>query len=152
MKIQTILLFSLLAVFFFACKKKKTISQAETDENIINKYISDNKLNGLATGSGLHYVIASQGASVQPTASSTVTVKYDGFLIDGTLFDQSTGTGATFALTNVIKGWQEGILLFKKGGKGTLLIPSALGYGDQSTGKIPANSVLVFNIELVNVQ
>ena len=134
------------------CKKKKTVSQAETDENTINKYISDNKLNAQASGSGLHYVIASQGTGVQPNSGSVVTVKYDGFLIDGSLFDQSSSLGASFPLSSVIKGWQEGIPFFKKGGKGTLLIPSALGYGSQATGKIPANSVLIFNIELLDVK
>jgi len=152
MKIQTYILLFLLACFFFGCKKRKTINQAEADENIINKYISDNNLNAQASGSGLHYVITSPGTGLQPNANSTVTVKYDGILINGTVFDQSSATGLSFPLSSVIKGWQEGIPLFKKGGKGTLLIPSALGYGDQATGKIPANSVLIFNLELLDVK
>lgn len=137
---------------FFGCKKQNTLSQAQQDENTINKYISDNHLNATATGSGLHYVISTQGTGIQPNANSTVTVQYDGLLIDGSIFDQSTAAGATFPLTGVIKGWQEGIPLFKKGGKGILLIPSALGYGSQAVGKIPANSVLIFNIQLLDVK
>jgi len=54
-------------------------------------------------------------------------------------------------LTNVIQGWQEGIPLFSEGGSGILLIPSALGYGNQSIGNIPANSVLIFEVTLINV-
>lgn len=104
MKIQTHLLLLLLTCCFLSCKKKTTLTQAQTDENIITKYISDNKLTAIATGSGLHYVIATQGTGIQPNANSTVTVQYDGFLIDGTLFDQSLPTGATFPLTSVIKG------------------------------------------------
>ena len=151
MKIQTYILLFLLICFFFSCNKKKVLNQAEADENIINKYISDNKLNATATGSGLHYVITTQGTGIQPVATSTVTVKYDGFIIDGTLFDQSS-TGVSLPLTSVIKGWQEGLPYFKKGAVGTLLIPSALGYGTQATGKIPANSVLIFNIGLLDVK
>jgi FKBP-type peptidyl-prolyl cis-trans isomerase FkpA len=149
---KTYILFALLVAFFVSCKKKNSLSQAETDENTIKKYIADNNLNAQKTSSGLYYVISSPGSGLQPIASSIVTVKYDGFLIDGSVFDQSTATGASFPLSNVIKGWQEGIPLFKKGGKGVLLIPSALGYGEQATGKIPANSVLIFNIELLDVK
>ncbi|MEI6409778.1 MAG: FKBP-type peptidyl-prolyl cis-trans isomerase [Bacteroidota bacterium] len=59
---------------------------------------------------------------------------------------------ATFPLSSLIKGWQEGIPLLKKGGKGTFFIPSALGYGSQDQGAIPANSVLIFEITLVDYQ
>jgi FKBP-type peptidyl-prolyl cis-trans isomerase FkpA len=152
MKIQTYLLFFLLTCSFFSCKKQKTVDQAQLDQDRINKYIADNNLNAQSTASGLHYVILSQGSGIQAIASSTVTVKYDGFLLDGSLFDQSTAAGATFPLSSVIRGWQEGIPFFKKGGKGTLLIPSALGYGNQTLSKIPANSVLIFNIELLDVK
>ena len=135
-----------------SCKKNKKVSQTEVDEDIITKYIANNNLDAKATGSGLYYVISVAGSGAQPNASSNVTVKYKGTLTDGTVFDQSTSAGATFNLSGVIKGWQEGIPLFKKGGKGILLIPSALGYGDQATGKIPAASVLIFDVELLDVK
>jgi FKBP-type peptidyl-prolyl cis-trans isomerase FkpA len=134
-----------------SCKKKNVIDQATADENIITKYIADHGLNATATGSGLYYVISSQGTGVNPTASSVVTVNYKGYLTDGTVFDRSAAGGFITTLNKVIQGWQEGIPLFKKGGKGILLIPSALGYGSQATGSIPANSVLIFDIELVDV-
>lgn len=133
-----------------ACKKRKVSNQAKEDEKLITDYIASNNLNATATGSGLYYVITTQGTGAQPNSNSTVTVKYKGYLRDGTVFDQNGG--ATFSLANVIKGWQEGIPLFKKGGKGMLLIPSALGYGAQATGNIPANSVLIFDIELLDVK
>jgi FKBP-type peptidyl-prolyl cis-trans isomerase FkpA len=85
-------------------------------------------------------------------AESTVTVAYKGYLTDGTVFDESDSNGITFSLRNVIQGWQEGIPLFKEGGSGMLLIPSALGYGSSSQGQIPANSVLIFEITLIDVQ
>jgi len=149
MKKILVLLFIVLS--FVSCKKRKTATQAELDEKIITNYITDNKLNATATGSGLYYVISSQGTGAQPNASSNVTVNYKGSLKDGTVFDQSAPAGISFGLPGVIKGWQEGIPYFKKGGKGVLLIPSALGYGSNATGSIPANSVLIFDIELLNV-
>lgn len=141
----------ILAIAVVGCKKKKVSSQAEEDDKKIKNYIAGNGLNANESGSGLYYVITSQGTGPQPGPTSTVTVKYTGYLLDGTVFDQST-SGASFALTNVIKGWQEGMQYYKKGGKGKLLIPSALGYGGQATGKIPANSVLVFDVELIDVK
>jgi FKBP-type peptidyl-prolyl cis-trans isomerase FkpA len=144
------LLFFVLIFIQPACRKKT--DQAAVDEGIITKYISDNKLNATATGSGLYYVSNLKGTGVTPNINSNVTVKYTGYLTDGTVFDQTNSAGATFNLSGVIKGWQEGIPLFNKGGKGKLLIPSALGYGSQTTGRIPANSVLIFDVEILDVR
>jgi FKBP-type peptidyl-prolyl cis-trans isomerase FkpA len=149
---KTYFLLIIVLISFTTCKKKKAEKQAKADEAAITKYISDNKLNAIATGSGLYYVISTQGTGASPSPISQVTVVYDGLLVNGAVFDQSTAAGATFNLASVIKGWQEGLPYFKKGGKGTLLIPSALGYGTQATGSIPANSVLIFNIQLVDVK
>jgi FKBP-type peptidyl-prolyl cis-trans isomerase FkpA len=139
-------------ICLFSCHKKSPKGQAQIDDDKIQAYIRDNKLNATATGSGLYYVINTQGTGVNPGPNNTVTVKYNGHLDNGEIFDISTSAGATFLLKNVIQGWQEGIPYFKKGGKGILLIPSALGYGSQPQTGIPANSVLVFDIELLNVQ
>lgn len=141
-----------LAFVFLLPSCKKKISQEEADEKIIQQYISDKGLNAKATGSGLYYVIDTEGTGDSPNLNSTVTVVYRGTLTDGTEFDKSGTSGASFKLSGVIKGWQEGIPLFKKGGKGKLLIPSALGYGAQATGKIPASSVLIFDVELLDVK
>jgi FKBP-type peptidyl-prolyl cis-trans isomerase FkpA len=136
----------------FACEKRRIKKQKEEDEQIIKDYISSRNLNATATSSGLYYVINPQGTGDNPTINSSVTVNYKGYLSDGKVFDQSPLAGASFPLSGVIKGWQEGIPYFKKGGKGMLLIPSALGYGSRETSGIPANSVLIFDIELLNVQ
>lgn len=123
----------------------------QLDEDIILQYISDNNLNAEPTGSGLYYVINSTGNGEFPNINSLVTVAYKGTLTDGITFDQSSSNGITFPLSNVIQGWQEGIPLFSEGGSGILLIPSALGYGSQSVGNIPENSVLIFEVTLLNV-
>jgi FKBP-type peptidyl-prolyl cis-trans isomerase FkpA len=146
----SLLLLALVAVW--GCKKFDPEAQADLDEAAITQYIADNSLIAQSTGSGLYYIIDSLGTGLYPTINSTVTVAYKGYLLDGTVFDQSTSAGATFPLSNVIEGWQEGIPKFKEGGNGMLLIPSGLGYGNQSVGSIPVNSVLLFDVTLIDVQ
>lgn len=97
--------------------------------------------------SGLFYVIETPGTGDNPTVSSRVTVTYKGYTTDDKIFDGST---STFPLANVIKGWQEGIPLFKKGGKGRLLIPYHLAYGSQgSPPNIGSFKPLIFDVELI---
>ena len=96
------------------------------------------------------------GATAEP--GDTVTVQYVGALTDGTVFDASANHGTqgfTFTLGagQVIKGWDEGLVGMKVGGKRTLVIPPSLAYGNQAIGGvIPANSTLIFQVQLVNVQ
>lgn len=127
------------------------IPQTIADEQTIQKYITAHNLTAQSTPSGLHYVIVEAGNSSHPTSTSTVTVNYKGYFTDGSIFDESVpGNPIIISLSSVIKGWQEGIQLFGKGGKGILLIPSALGYGSTANYGIPANSVLIFDVELID--
>ena len=147
-RLLVLLLFSLLFIF---SNCNKNLDYTQLDQEIILQYILDNNLNAEPTGSGLYYVVNSTGNGDVPNINSIVTVAYKGTLTDGTIFDQSSSSGATFPLSNVIQGWQEGIPLFSEGGSGLLLIPSDLGYGNQAIGSIPANSVLIFEVTLLNV-
>ncbi|WP_314251392.1 FKBP-type peptidyl-prolyl cis-trans isomerase [Eikenella halliae] len=106
------------------------------------------------TPSGLQYSVKTEGTGKQPNAKSTVTVHYEGRLIDGTVFDSSIKRGepVTFKLDGVIKGWTEGLQLMKEGGEYTLYIPAELAYGDKGNPSIPPNSVLVFDVKLIKVQ
>ena len=124
-------------------------SQNETE--ILN-YIEDNNLEAQKSNSGLYYVIQQQGEGVHPVTNSDVTVKYKGFYTNGNIFDESDDEGITFNLQQVIAGWTEGITYFKEGGKGILLIPSRLAYGSFDTRGIPGGSVLIFEIELIEVK
>ncbi|MBL7767238.1 MAG: FKBP-type peptidyl-prolyl cis-trans isomerase [Chitinophagaceae bacterium] len=131
-----------------SCSKDK---QLEKDKKIIADYILQLSLNGaVTTSSGLTYLITQEGTGAYPTSTSTVQVNYKGYLTTGAVFDESTSP-VTFPLTNVIKGWQEGIPKLREGGKGMLFIPSALGYGAQAQSGIPANSVLIFEVDLLDV-
>ena len=134
--------------------------QTLIDAAIIEQYIADNALDATPATEGLYVVIDDPGAGQNPTINSTVRVKYDGKfielnaqnqLVDGDSFDVSSESGATFPLSNVIRGWQLGIPLFKTGGVGKLIIPSGLAYGASGSGSIPPNSVLVFDVELLEI-
>ncbi len=95
------------------------------------------------------------GTGAVAVATSTVSAKYTGTLADGTVFDSTDkhgGQAIEFPLSNVIKGWQQGIPGMKVGGKRKLVIPPELGYGAQGTGGIPPNATLTFEIELTAVK
>ena len=123
----------------------------EQNEAAILQYIEDNNLNATRTDSGLYYVINNEGNGDQPTSTSDVNVAYKGYLLDGTVFDESESNGISFGLDQVIAGWTEGIQLFKEGGDGVLLIPYTLGYGINGSGSIPGASVIIFDVKLINV-
>lgn len=141
----------LVAFSLSSCAKKKAEKQAIEDEEIIQQYISSNNLNATPTGSGLYYIIDSQGTGEGCTSASTVTVAYTGSFTSGIVFEQSPAQGVEFPLSGVIKGWTEGIPYFKEGGVGTLILPSALAYGRNGSGSIPPNTVLIFDVELIEV-
>ncbi len=106
------------------------------------------------TDSGLRYRVLRQSDGKKPTASSTVSVHYRGWLDNGNVFDSSyeRGEPATFPLQNVIAGWTEGMQLVGQGGMIELWVPSRLGYGERgSPGSIPPHSSLHFVVELVSV-
>ena len=153
-------LIALVFTLFISCGKDKTETPqlepepidyvAKNDQEIVD-YIAKNKLTATKTESGLYYVINEAGTGAQPTATSNVTVAYKGYFTNGNVFDQSDASGISFGLNQVIKGWTEGIPYFKEGGSGILLIPSSLGYGNNSTGPIPGGSVILFDIKLIKV-
>lgn len=129
--------------------------QKGIDDEVLTKYIADNSLKVEKTPEGIYYMIEKDGSGKNPTIDSEVTVHYKGTLLDGSVFDSSYDKGEpiTFPLKGVVPGWQIGIPLLKKGGKGTLLIPSVLAYGERGAGgAIPPNSCLKFEVELLDVK
>ncbi len=110
--------------------------------------------NATTTATGLKYVDNKVGDGASPAATATVTVNYTGRLAsNGQVFDTTDGKAPiSFAMNGVIKGFSEGLSTMKVGGKRTVYIPAALGYGARAQGPIPANSDLVFDIELVAIK
>ena len=145
---------------YFAEQEKKL--QAERAEKgkaakeAGEKYLAENaKKEGIiTTASGLQYKVLKEGTGKQPKATDKVRCHYEGFLIDGTVFDSSVQRGepAVFPLDGVIVGWTEGLQLMREGGKYRFFIPYKLGYGEGGAGaSIPPFATLVFDVELLEV-
>lgn len=120
------------------------------------KFLEENKKKPgvIILPSGLQYKVITDGKGAKPVAADQVTVHYRGKLINGTVFDASYDRKepATFGLTQVIKGWTEGLQQMKVGGKYELYIPSELAYGDAGAGElIGPGAVLIFEIELLKI-
>lgn len=145
-------------------------AQKSKDEEIIKKYIEENNLDAQRTESGLYYVITEEGTGEKPEAGDTVKVDYTGMLLDGSIFDTSNEALAKendiyseqrpayaplefpVGQGRVIPGWDEGLQLLTEGAKATFIIPSGLAYGARGAGAgIPPNSVLLFEVQLVDV-
>ncbi len=161
---KNILIVGLTLFLFTSCSKKDkkdevcnlndvaiTAPQSEVDS--VQAFLDTNNITATKHASGFFYTITEPGTGAAvANLCSNITIKYKGKLTNGSVFDQTTDPNtATFQLGRLILGWQKGIPLIKEGGKITLYIPPSLGYGNSASGPIPANSILIFDIELVAV-
>lgn len=136
-------------------KKKKELGEKNKAEG--DAYLAEHKTKeGVkTTASGLQYKVIKEGDGAQPKDTDTVKVHYTGKLLNGNVFDSSVDRGqpATFQVNRVIKGWTEALQLMKVGSKWELTIPSEIAYGPNGSGaRIPPNAVLVFDVELLNIE
>ena len=151
----------LITVLIISCSKKdqqcnykdSTIVAPQNEITGVQNYLNTNGISAVQHSSGLFYKINSNGTGQEVVnLCSNLTVKYKGRLTNGTVFDSTaTGNTAIFQLGQVIPGWQKGIPLVSSGGSITLYIPPSLGYGTSGSGPIPPNAILIFDIDLVNV-
>ncbi|HEX5843776.1 MAG TPA: FKBP-type peptidyl-prolyl cis-trans isomerase [Pseudomonas sp.] len=149
----------LMEAFAFLQKRaeERMVALNEESAKAGKKFLEDNaKREGVTTtASGLQYEVVQKAEGAQPKATDVVTVHYEGKLTDGSVFDSSIERGSPIDLpvSGVIPGWVEGLQLMHVGEKYKLYIPSELAYGEQSpTPAIPANSVLVFDLELIAIK
>ena len=146
-------LITVLTIAIFSCKDE---NPAEPDPMAeANAYLTENakKDSVSVTISGLQYEILVEGEGAKPTVTDTVKVNYRGKLIDGTEFDSSYSRGepSTFRVGSLISGWVEGLQLMPVGSKYRFVIPPQLGYGAYGAGSIPPYSVLIFEVELLEI-
>lgn len=136
--------------------EKELQKKAEENEKIAKEFLEKNKnqkdIN--TTPSGLQFKVLKLGNGKKPSENSKVKVHYKGTLIDGTVFDDSysRGTPAEFEVNKLIPGFKDGLLLMPAGSKFMFYIPPEIGYGSRQVGQIPPNSVLIFEVELLEVQ
>jgi FKBP-type peptidyl-prolyl cis-trans isomerase FkpA len=155
-------------------EQMKSVERAKVliveEAKTIEAYAADKGLNVQKTENGLYYVIEKEGTGEATTPGTTMYVNYAGYLLNGTLFDTSwpeiakannifnqarpyEPLSVNVGMGQVIPGWDEGLMLLKKGSKAKFLIPSPLAYGEAGAGAmIPANSILIFDVEVTDVQ
>ncbi|MGV3556728.1 FKBP-type peptidyl-prolyl cis-trans isomerase [Larkinella arboricola] len=121
----------------------------EAEVAILKEFIDASGISATADERGFYYTIHSPGSGPKPTVRSNVTVNYEGSLTNGKIFD--SGKNISFGLYQLILGWQEGIPLIAPGGSITLYLPPSLAYGSRAQGGIPANSILIFKIDLIRI-
>ena len=140
--------------------EQKLANQKATDDKALQDYFAKNNLHPTKTASGMYYVINKEGTGNLPQQGNVMSMFYVGKFLSGNIFD--TNEDSTFhhqdALKvelgkgKVIKGWDEGLALLKKGSSATLFIPSYLAYGPRDRGPIPGNSVLIFDVTVMDIQ
>jgi FKBP-type peptidyl-prolyl cis-trans isomerase len=126
-------------------------SSLETDIEIIDNYLSENKIDAEIDSTGLRYIINSQGTGKQANPCSKVTVTYLGKKLDGKVVDLKKDS-ETYSLDNLIVGWQIGLSKVKEGGSITLYVPSGYAYGKKGSEGIPPYTNLIFQINLLEVE
>lgn len=144
---------------FNAMQQQAAAATAQLAEKCLatgNEYLAKNKAKPgvTTTASGLQYEVLKSGSGPKPKPTNTVKVHYHGTLIDGTVFDSSVERNepVEFPVTGVIPGWVEALQLMSVGDKWKLTIPPGIAYGAQDRGKIPPNSVLIFEVELLEIK
>lgn len=122
--------------------------QLAADEVKIQAYLKTNNITtALKDTTGVYYQVVKPGTGAYPSSTATISVNYTGKLLNGTTFD--SGTLTSQPLTGLIPGWRIGVPYINTGGQIILYIPSGYGYGSVTQGPIPANSVLIFTIDLL---
>jgi FKBP-type peptidyl-prolyl cis-trans isomerase len=153
---KSLLLLCLLAAGVTGCQKQDDLCSVVTttapagEVAELQAYITDNHIEADKDSRGFFYTIPAPGSGTRPTACATVTVNYTGKLTSG--FQVDAASNISFNLKQLISGWQEGLPLIAKGGRIILYLPPSLAYGAQANGNIPANSILIFSVELLDVQ
>jgi len=149
-KLNSILFSILFTALLFSCKNTKQTTannntMPQTQEDIV-----------LTTPSGVTIKLTKKGDGLKPSTGDKITVHYKGRLTDGTVFDSSYDRNQPFSFTlgtgQVIQGWDDAFAMMQTGDQAEIIIPPALGYGSHANGKIPANSTLIFNVELISVK
>src|SRR3974390_953647 len=146
------------SIFLISCLKKNSGCQYGSDSTVapsseqsaIKSYVDSSRITADLSPNGFYYQVLNPGTGAVPGQCSQVTVSYKGWLTNGSVFEQSNS--GIFILGGLIDGWREGLPLIRRGGEIKLYIPPSLGYGAASNPAITPNSILIFDIFLIDVQ
>jgi FKBP-type peptidyl-prolyl cis-trans isomerase FkpA len=167
--LKNIALIGLISISLSGCLKGSTandmcnydpcaVKASLNEQEAIETYLGNNNIDAEKHCSGLYYTIETPGTGKTAGVCSNITVNYTGKLTNGSQFDASSSGPVTFLLRDVIAGWKNGIPLVKEGGHIRLFVPPSLGYGNQDYKDrygnvvIPGGSILIFDVELKQVQ
>ena len=155
--LKSIFICALIFVSFSHCSKEKCdydecgTKAPDSEIQTLENYLQSNNISATRHCTGIFYKVSEQGSGAKPTGCGAVSVYYKGKLTDGTTFDETRpNSPAVFNLGGLIPGFRNGMLQIKSGGKVTIYIPPSLGYGSNANGPIPANSILIFEVELLD--
>ncbi|MDG1332565.1 MAG: FKBP-type peptidyl-prolyl cis-trans isomerase [Crocinitomicaceae bacterium] len=149
MKRFNFFLFALASVLLFSCGSYSDDQLAEFDKKI-EKHLKKKNIDCEKSSSGLYYKILEEGEGELIQFTNTVSVKYKGTFLNGNVFDEQTEP-IELPVSDQINAWKELMLQLKKGSKAYMVAPPQLGYGEYKVEKIPSNSILVFELEIVDV-
>ncbi|MCE3294430.1 MAG: slyD [Crocinitomicaceae bacterium] len=145
-------LITLSAALFAGCQQTYNEADHASFDKKIKHYLEKSPVKYRKSESGLYYFIEKEGEGEYIKPTDEVSFVYQGKLLNGTIFDgENRKKPVTFKVKKLIMGWQEAMLYLKKGGKIKLIVPPQLGYGDYSLDDIPPNSVLLFDMEVTDV-
>lgn len=164
MKINFLFASIAFVALFTGCLKKEnddpcesyngcSVRAPESEIQQVRSYLVSNNIttDTVQHCSGVYYIITNPGTGRNPSACSFIGATYTGRLTNGTIFDQGSFS-ELIKLTRLIRGWTNTLPLIKQGGSIRLFVPPSMGYGNQANGSIPANSILVFDVQLTAVQ
>ncbi len=137
-----------LVFVFISCSRNDPDVIAERDRQKILEYIEENELDAIELEEGVFIAITQDGIGGQPSDNSLVLMNYLGSLLNGDVFD--SGNNARINLGGVVRGFRIGVMALNRGSKAVILIPSEAGYGQFSQPGIPRNSVLIFDVEIID--
>lgn len=144
---------------FMGCDTEEVFDEEQQqaiDRKLIDDYLAENNITATEIeGTGIRYVIRTQGSGPNAAFAESVFTHYRGYFLDGTEFDTSIGSDPidfVIGAGQVVRGWEIGFKEFNKGTSATLFIPSQYGYGSQRRGAIPPNSVLIFDVDVLDIR
>lgn len=140
----------LLLVTFISCSEDSEPPVYETTEDIVD-YLEKNDITTLNTDSGIFYTVDTDGNGQFPSGSSKITLNYKLTLLNGSVIESSASEGVELLLSNLIPGLSEGLTFFDEGSEGVIYIPPTLGYGYIDRNGVPAGSVLIFEVNILDI-